>query len=228
MPGVPRLWGEGVTRTRRAPAHSQGLAEGLHICAPHVCFRATAQARWSEAASRSSRAAVVGRRLPGGLPEDVGAREPRGVRGERGRGAVLLGARVTGRGTVPAVLAPFGLLFLEHATDLRLYDWVPQHVRGGGPALLLALKQVAAEPLELGRVPRGDRGRGPARDPRDQGPDVRGIERHAQGGHLKEDAAHGPDVAAPAVGLLLADLGAQVVGRAYGRFGEGGRAVQHL
>mmetsp|Transcript_54094 Transcript_54094/g.142496 ORF Transcript_54094/g.142496 Transcript_54094/m.142496 type:complete len:286 (-) Transcript_54094:313-1170(-) len=43
--------------------------------------------------------------------------------------------------------------------------------------------------------------------------DVRGIEGDLQGSHLVEDAAHRPDVGRPRVGLLLADLGAQVVRR---------------
>jgi len=64
----------------------------------------------------------------------------------------------------------------------------------------------------------------------DHGGHVGALERLLETGHLVEDAAEGPDVRALVVGLALADLGADVVGRAHDALGAvpSRQRVHHL
>lgn len=55
-----------------------------------------------------------------------------------------------------------------------------------------------------------------------------GVEGHPKASELIGHAAQGPDVAAEGVGLLHADLRAQVVGRADGGLRKGAGVLQHL
>mmetsp|Transcript_31688 Transcript_31688/g.94138 ORF Transcript_31688/g.94138 Transcript_31688/m.94138 type:complete len:283 (+) Transcript_31688:436-1284(+) len=81
---------------------------------------------------------------------------------------------------------------------------------------------------ELSGVAGGQLRRGTLRDLHDQRLEIRGVEGDTIRGHLVQDAAHGPDVGTPVVGLPEADLGAQVVGCADLRLCASRRALHDL
>mmetsp|Transcript_85177 Transcript_85177/g.214799 ORF Transcript_85177/g.214799 Transcript_85177/m.214799 type:complete len:530 (+) Transcript_85177:155-1744(+) len=120
------------------------------------------------------------------------------------------------------------LHLIQHLLHHLLDHWSLQDLGSVGPSASVSVKHLLDEGPEAGRVLRGCLGSRPPGDPLDQPLEVGGIERHTPCAHLVQDAAHGPDIRTPRVGLALADLWAQVVRRADLRLGTSCCALEHL
>mmetsp|Transcript_31718 Transcript_31718/g.89123 ORF Transcript_31718/g.89123 Transcript_31718/m.89123 type:complete len:327 (-) Transcript_31718:2-982(-) len=133
----------------------------------------------------------------------------------------LLGATATRRRCLGPLLA-------EHAADLLLHIAALDDVGGRGSLRLIPMQEVPAKLPQLLRVVGRHLRHGTPCDLLHKGLDVLCIERHPQGCHLVDHTPQRPDVRAERIGLLLADLGAQVVGCADGRASKGSSVLEHL
>lgn len=97
----------------------------------------------------------------------------------------------------------------------------------GGAFHRILDKHLLDDQLEVLGVVRRDSGVGRAQDLEDEALHGVGVEGVAERAHLVEDAAEGPDVRLLVVGLLLADLRGQVVGRADGGLGAVVGVLEH-
>mmetsp|Transcript_83697 Transcript_83697/g.231974 ORF Transcript_83697/g.231974 Transcript_83697/m.231974 type:complete len:341 (-) Transcript_83697:71-1093(-) len=142
------------------------------------------------------------------------------------RAARLLGAGLRARSIrTRASLSP---LLGQHTADLVLHIAPLDDVGGGRSLGLVPVQEVPAKDSQLLGVSRRHLWHWPPGDLLHQGLDVLGFEGHAERGHLVNDAAKSPNVAPKRVGLLLADLWAEIVRGANCRPSKGHSALEHL
>mmetsp|Transcript_105291 Transcript_105291/g.280352 ORF Transcript_105291/g.280352 Transcript_105291/m.280352 type:complete len:280 (+) Transcript_105291:141-980(+) len=119
------------------------------------------------------------------------------------------------------------LRLLEHLPHDGLDPRLLQDDLRAGPAGGAPVEHLVGELLREVGVGVGHGRRGAAADLLHQRDHVGRVEGHLQGAELVEDAPHGPDVRGPGVGLLLADLRAEVVGRPDLRLRAGRGGAEH-
>jgi hypothetical protein len=105
----------------------------------------------------------------------------------------------------------------EEALDAPAHHRQHQQLVDRGAARRLTREAPVDQVAQLGGEAARQRRVGPAQDLDDEAAHVLGVEGAAQAGHLVEQAAHAPHVRLCVVRLVVAYLGAHVVGRAAGR-----------